>query len=156
MKRALELMQLSRDHHSGLLLCWKIRYGLNHKISIDRIVAYLKHSFTNELEPHFKLEEEFAFILLPETHPMRLEALAQHALLRKQVGQMGEDPVNEEMLKTFSDLLELHIRFEERQLFPLIESSTPPEALKASGELINGEWEKGNSIWDDEFWIIKN
>jgi len=36
-KRSIALQPLSREHHHGLLLCWKIRTGLKKGIDIDRI-----------------------------------------------------------------------------------------------------------------------
>ncbi len=40
-KRHIALQPLSREHHQGLLLSWKIRKGLSRKIEFDRIQNYV-------------------------------------------------------------------------------------------------------------------
>lgn len=65
-KRSAELVPLSRDHHNGLLLCWKIRQGINRSIDTDRIAAYISHIFDTEIALHFELEEQILFSLIPE------------------------------------------------------------------------------------------
>ncbi len=155
MKRSPELVQLSKDHHNGLLLCWKIRSGIKNKVSVNRIAGYILYCYDQELETHFRLEESFVFPLLPEDHPLRNEAMLQHVLLRNLVGQFKINQVNEVLLQEFADMLDVHIRFEERQLFPCIEASVPGEKLAASGEQIRLDWHKHIPFWEDEFWISK-
>ncbi len=36
-KRSVALKPLSREHHHGLLLSWKIREGFNRNVEIERI-----------------------------------------------------------------------------------------------------------------------
>ena len=57
-KRSIALQPLSREHHHGLLLCWKIRTGLKKGIDIDRIKKYSDWFFKNSLLTHFNIEEE--------------------------------------------------------------------------------------------------
>src|SRR5690606_3210653 len=56
-KRHKALQGVSREHHHGLLLCWKIRTGLAKNISPDRIKTYVDWFFDVYLRPHFELEE---------------------------------------------------------------------------------------------------
>lgn len=41
MKRHAALVQLSRDHHYGLLLCWKLKEGLKKEIEVERMSKYI-------------------------------------------------------------------------------------------------------------------
>ncbi len=57
-------------------------------------------------------------------------------------------------LQEFASLLEAHIRFEERTLFPYLEKEIPPEELERIGVAIeNDHLKKTPFTWQDEFWI---
>ena len=58
-KRHNALQGVSREHHHGLLLCWKIRTGLSKNIPLERIKVYVDWFYTNYLVPHFELEETY-------------------------------------------------------------------------------------------------
>ncbi len=60
-KRNENMVPLSRDHHFGLLFCWKIRQGLKAKIDLERIRKYILHFWKSHLEQHFKEEETLLF-----------------------------------------------------------------------------------------------
>ena len=53
LKRSKALQSLSREHHYGLLLCWKIRSGLKKAVDIERIKAYTDWFFKNSLSKFF-------------------------------------------------------------------------------------------------------
>ena len=66
-KRHPSLVAFSRDHHFGLLLVWKIKYGLDNGIAPERISNYVLYFFEQDLEAHFKEEEQklfHAFLLM--------------------------------------------------------------------------------------------
>ena len=54
-KRHKALQPLSREHHHGLLLSWKIRAGFSENIGPKRIKVYADWFFKNHLIPHFHL-----------------------------------------------------------------------------------------------------
>ncbi len=62
------------------------------------------------------------------------EMLVQHARIRGLVMELGDQVVDGEVcpetLQSIGELLETHIRLEERQVFPLIEETLTGEALK--------------------------
>ena len=127
MKRHEALVQLSRDHHFGLLLCWKLKEGLKKDISVERMSKYIVLFYEQNLKPHFAEEEETIFLILGNSHPLIEEAISQHRELEKMISDGFETP---EQIKTFRDLLELHIRTEERQIFPEIEKTATEEELQ--------------------------
>ena len=156
-RRSKELIQLSRDHHDGLLLCWKIRTGLKNSIDKKRITDYVLHFFEHELREHFRQEEEIVFSLLADNDPKKTEVFAQHDILYGIIEKIKEQPSEWQYLLTqFADQLDGHIRFEERELFPYIEQQTEQTVLQEAGKQIDALHKQHTAItWQDEFWIIK-
>jgi iron-sulfur cluster repair protein YtfE (RIC family) len=154
-KRSPELITLSRDHHDGLLLCWKIRTGLKKEIATDRIAAYLVYFFEHDLKDHFRTEEEILFPLLPVDDAMVEEAITQHELLNQLADQIRKgDAAMNELLLLFANELDNHIRFEERKLFPHIEQDARREDLVAAGRKILELSQHHVPLnWEDEFWL---
>ena len=113
-RRSEELKPLSRDHHHGLLLCWKIKEGIKRNIETERLKLYLNWFWSTHLEHHFELEEKFLFPILGSNNEFVKKAVAEHRILKL----LFE---NENDIHTSISLigieLEKHIRFEERVLF---------------------------------------
>lgn len=155
-KRSEELVSLSREHHDGLLLCWKIKEGLSRDISVDRIVNYILSFFDKQLAQHFKEEEQFIFPLLSSDNAERREAELHHKILLEMVGNFREvHHLDRFSLKRFAEQLNEHIRFEERVLFPLIELEAEPESLQLAATHLSAQTNR-NMEWEDEFWVKKN
>ena len=157
-KRSKELVPLSREHHDGLLLCWKIRTGLSQQIPAERIIAYTIYFYNTFLEPHFREEEAYVFSLLADDDAMKTDALAQHSSLRKKISGLEHSENGVAALGSFASELEQHIRYEERELFNYIEETTSPGSLKLMGRQLN---KPGKNIiikdeWPDTFWAKKN
>ena len=64
LKRHKALQPLSREHHHGLLLSWKIRNGFNKNIDPKRMKIYADWFFETHLTPHFEMEENYIFSIL--------------------------------------------------------------------------------------------
>ena len=151
-KRGNELKSLSREHHDGLLFCWKINTGLNRNIALDRIIAYLIYFFDNSIEAHFLEEENHVYPLINPANKLRIEAETQHFELRSCINQIRNNPkVSAETLKDFTRLLNNHIRFEERELFTTIEKEADTLHLQVLAQHLKQL--KHNSKWNDQFWI---
>ncbi len=147
MKRHEALVQLSRDHHFGLLLCWKLKEGLKREISVERMSKYIGLFYLQNLKPHFLEEEESIFKVLGEDHPLIKEAISQHRTFRKMIEGGFKTP---EEIETFKDLLELHIRTEEREIFPEIEKQATDEQLEELLKFDHPELKEPE--YDDIFW----
>jgi len=125
-KRHKALQPLSREHHHGLLLSWKIRAGFSKDVDPKRIKVYADWFYEHHLIPHFELEESHVFSILEPEHELVKRALADHRRLRRLFNDKEDD------LKTLSKIeeeLEQHIRFEERILFPEIQKVATEEQL---------------------------
>jgi hemerythrin-like domain-containing protein len=122
MKRDPRLHGLTSDHHQGLVLARRIARG-----GVD--AAAVRQRFDAELEPHFLAEEELLLPALAAAGEPELVARTErdHAAMRAHLAaaERGEP----ERLAAFAALLEEHIRFEERELFPAAESRLSRSAL---------------------------
>lgn len=153
-KRSIQLQPLSRDHHHGLLFCWKIKQGLAKDVELGRMQDYIKYFYAGHLQPHFKAEEDIIESHLDDH--FCAQAIEEH----KSIGQLinkitKEDGTSVGLLNQLIELLNHHIRFEERTLFPHLEVLLSPEELHTVG-LKLADMEKNDAFVDafpDEFWI---
>jgi len=147
LKRVKELQQLSKEHHQGLLLCWKIRSGFSRKVAPERIKRYTDWFYMKHLLPHFELEEEYVFTVLKRDHELVRKALTDHRRLRRLFNQGINVELN---LGLIEEELEAHIRFEERVLFPEIQKVASSEQLAKINEIHTEEEFTENE--KDIFW----
>jgi hemerythrin-like domain-containing protein len=152
LKRHPALVELSKDHHFGLLLSWKIRKADELKITSDRVAAYIVYFFESDLDTHFREEEELLFNRLAKEDSMRLRAESEHSRLRNLNGQIKQS-AEKKLIKEFSELLEKHIRFEERELFPHIQQSFSDETLQQIVEESKRFHKPEMAPWRDAFWM---
>ncbi len=146
-KRHKELQPLSREHHHGLLLSWKIRAGFSKNIEPKRIKAYADWFFENHLIPHLEKEEAYIFTILNEDNDLIKRAMADHRRLKR---LFTESDIEAKTLSKIEEELDKHIRFEERVLFPEIQKV----ATEAQLTLIEEIHQDDDFIdkLDDEFW----
>lgn len=150
LKRHLTLQPLSRDHHEGLLLGWKIRQGLRLQIELVRIKKYTEWFWQHHLQQHFDLEEKFVFPVLGTQSELVKKALREHRKLKR---LFEEEKITLKNLTAIEELLEKHIRFEERVLFTEIQKVSTPEQFDEL--LITHNEHVCCESWSDEFWNTK-
>jgi hemerythrin-like domain-containing protein len=150
-KRNTNLLNLSRDHHAGLLFCWKLRQGVKYHIENDRMIKYVKYFWTHHFSGHFKEEEE---ILFPSVNDQQVQkALADHQKIKTFVEKIDVPGMEkeEDVLLEFADTVDDHIRFEERVFFHhLKEKLSDAELEKIGGQLVH---EPFVDEYEDEFWV---
>jgi len=152
-KRSQHLILLSREHHAGLQCSWKIRQGLKHDVDLRRIQAYVSYFWKNHLVEHFRAEEELLYNTSDDV--LCRQALEEHHAIRALVEKISENGDSDEQLYVqFADALEKHIRLEERQLFPYLETILPADQLEAIGmELAKEHDPVLQDEYPDEFWV---
>lgn len=133
MKRIPALRDLSDDHHTGLVLarrCKRAGRGDGDAPSAGQVWDEVRAFFASHLEPHFRIEEVH---LLPGLEVIgepdlasRIEA--DHRALRALSSPPAADP---ERVARFGELLEAHIRFEEREVFEPTQQRLPADTLRA-------------------------
>lgn len=146
LKRHDGLQPLSREHHQGLILALNVDKGVKKEMEFDRMAKYIKVHFNELLEPHFQFEEKEVFVFLPKANTQRQLAEQQHRAIVRTVRHLK----TRSDCKRFADQLRKHIRFEERELFELIQTHVDPTDL----DQLNGKWEENLSCmhWEDRFW----
>ena len=144
-KRHPSLVPLSREHHTALLLAFRLVHGLPpSRQADDSPEAQAQDTvrfFQTKLATHFRAEEQALFPFIRTTRPQAIPLLdtllAEHAEMRSRVQALeGADPSSlSAQLKAFGRLLERHVRSEERELFPVCEarlSADEAERLRAA------------------------
>lgn len=152
-KRTIELQPLSRQHHNGLLFCFFIEKGI--KKHADKILMkdFCMYFWENDLQHHFEIEE------------INLAKFSSYDLLREGISRMLDEHLyirkffqNPEVLVEYSifDQLQLlidkHIRFEERELFPLIQSTISPDEMQELGLAFENELNNNCAQYPIKFW----
>ncbi|TXH20976.1 MAG: hemerythrin domain-containing protein [Chitinophagaceae bacterium] len=151
MRRSEHIIELSRDHHVGLLFCWKIRQGINKNIAIDRMVAYVDYFWHQNLKTHFEEEEKYLFVLEGDLKIQK--AIDEHVSIEKDINTILNDSVSIDSLNALADSVDQHIRYEERDLFPYLEQTIPPSELEHIGKKIAEIHHKEKDDYSDEFWL---
>jgi hemerythrin-like domain-containing protein len=145
MKRSRELRPLSSEHHQALLVAFQMKKGLEGHAEaagaprdLPGLVSLARRFDGQVFTPHAAAEEA----LLGEwlTEPDRTRLAAEHVELKGLVEHARTAAPGEQRvaLAAFADLLERHVRWEERELFPYAEAHLDATALA----IIGGELEK--------------
>jgi quercetin dioxygenase-like cupin family protein/hemerythrin-like domain-containing protein len=140
MKRHPSLVPLSHDHHHALVEARRLRRaaGSGDEERLAAAAGFLRF-FSTETLRHFREEEERLFPILvgPDGAggELLVQALLEHQRMHALVGRL-EDGVaageaSASQLRELGELLEAHVRLEERQLFPLIQEVVAEETLEA-------------------------
>ena len=129
MKRSSALAHLSREHHAALV--WALRALRADSHSARELMANLVQVFESELEPHFNDEEVGLLPALKDAGEAALveHTLADHQLLRATMQRVRAGDVS--AVAEFGKALQAHVRFEERELFPIAEQRLSAAQLAA-------------------------
>jgi hemerythrin-like domain-containing protein len=129
MKRDESLRPLSREHHRALVTAGSLQES---EPSADLANTFLTF-WREDGQRHFRIEEE---VLLP-TWAMHAAVdrvgvarmLDEHLAIRRSALEIETRGLSLEQARELGQLLDAHVRFEERELFPLIEASLDENAL---------------------------
>ena len=144
MKRTAQLQPLSRQHHLGLNLSRHAKECPNEPNAIAKHWLSIT-SYINEMQQHFQIEDNLiAHALQPHSRskPEVTSVLStldmQHKSLHALMVEVQDLPqpqsnhvITVEQVKKLATLLYDHIRFEERELFPIIERYLTAAELEA-------------------------
>jgi hemerythrin-like domain-containing protein len=128
MKRHEWLQDLSREHHLALKLALTARRALatDDPAQCRAAATLCADAFASELEPHFVREENDLLPLLAQAGAGALveRTSNEHAELRGLALRLRE--ADTATLKRFGELLDAHVRFEERELFAAAQALLEP------------------------------
>lgn len=153
MKRHESIIALSREHHFGLLFCWKIRQALKKQVAPERMLPYVKYFWDNHLQPHFKEEETLLFSELQDT--LVDQAMSEHNHIEQLASELiAKESVHAAEFSILAAALDGHIRFEERTLFPHLEKELSQDQLLILGQKLQDlHPTREKDDYHDEFWV---
>ena len=137
-KRHASLIPLTHDHHHTLVQARRLKEVKpgSDPTTTRRTADDFVNFYLGRARHHFHEEEELFFAPLVDDEvvgPLIARAIADHlrvhAYVRVLRRQLTAGDVEKGLFGSIADLLEAHVRFEEQQLFPLIESGIPEEEL---------------------------
>jgi len=130
MKRAPALQPLSRDHLQALLAAKRLRSTTDAAAANRDFLAF----WESEGQHHFRVEEE---VLLPGwalhsavDRVAVARMLDEHLTIRREALRAAAGEASVAELRDLGQLLNRHVRFEERELFPMIEAALDPDSLR--------------------------
>jgi len=134
MRRDPRLQGLSSDHHHALVLARRIGRAASEGTADEALAESVWRTYQDELRPHFETEETFLL-------PALLEAGAENIVARTEsehramLGLLERARSGDlDALGEFGTMLTTHVRFEERELFPLCEEKLSGAVLDVLGE----------------------
>jgi hypothetical protein len=137
MKRHRTLVPLSHEHHHALIEARRLRCAAEGPGSSTAASAFLRF-FASETVGHFRAEEELLFpavVDFPEAREPIVQALLEHQRIRARAAllrnRLDDRRALADTMRELGELLATHVRYEERRLFPLIESLLDDPTLPA-------------------------
>jgi iron-sulfur cluster repair protein YtfE (RIC family) len=134
MKRTAELAPLSRDHHVALEHALKLRRASED--DLGAVVAAFLAFLVTDGRAHFAQEEDLLAPQVPADHAHlagRMQAEHDEILRRAEVLGRRLDVAS---ARELGEVLSRHVRFEERELFPMLERRlSAPRLLELGRDL---------------------
>lgn len=131
MKRSPELTPLSRDHHVALEHALRLRRAT--EADLERTVAVFLAFLLGEGGRHFAQEEAILLPALPAgAAGFGARLVAEHVRIRCEAQALAAVPTVP-AAHALGELLAAHVRFEERELFPMLEHHARPDVLATIG-----------------------
>lgn len=140
------LIPLSQDHHHGLALALRCRKQALGQIKpmglkgLKERAQELRDFFADNLVVHFRAEEEVLFpqmrALVPESEAILEQLIRDHQQIRAAIPRLEGEAGLGKLVFDLGDLLERHIRKEERELFPLFEQHIGETGAETVGDEI--------------------
>lgn len=129
MKRAEALQPLSREHLGALLVAKKLSEATEAEPAAHAFLEF----WEEDGQHHFRVEEEVllpAWALHAEVDRAAVaRMLEDHLAIRREALRLATGGATVVELHELGRRLNAHVRFEERQLFPLIEAALDAESL---------------------------
>lgn len=124
------LVPLTHDHHHALAQARRLKdvAGMESESERRNVTNDFVNFYFGRAVRHFHEEEELFFAPLvddAEAHELVVRAVCEHlrlhAMVRTMKRQLSGGEADPDLLSKVSDLLTEHVRFEEKELFPMVE-----------------------------------
>jgi len=147
LKRHKALQNLSREHHDSLVFVLRLQKGVANKSSIKEMEDYIQWYWEVHLKAHLEIEENHLFPMLSKNEISVEKVYQEHEQIKKIIRQQ---PKSKESITNLFQVLKAHIRFEERELFMLIQDKLSNQELAEFGLIHSRQIECG--LWINRFW----
>lgn len=147
LKRHEALKNLSREHHDGLIFALRLQKGVVKKADFQEMEEYATWFWNHHLIPHIEMEEKHLFPRVEEGLTLVKEAKRQHRELKALFQIKSKDY---EDFTAIYELLQKHIRFEERELFNWIQEELNENQLAEFHAIHNSQ--QACEVWSNPFW----
>jgi hypothetical protein len=141
MKRAPELTHLSHDHHQALDMARRLRRAGTE--DLEDVRARFDAFWDTQGETHFEFEERAFTPALCSGDPRWPAAVARMCSEHAEIRSRTIDDV--EQARSLGELLHDHVRFEERELFAIVEATLTAPELARLGREVGGSADDGHS-----------
>ncbi|MCP1727186.1 iron-sulfur cluster repair protein YtfE (RIC family) [Natronospira proteinivora] len=132
MKRSPTLQPLSREHNTALKLARDARQAAAHgsEKEVAGVWRRLCRTWFTEMASHFRAEEELLFPLLQAQGETELvkQLLREHQAMRRTLEDANRQ--DRARLDAIGNVLNDHVRREEREAFPKLEAYLSPETAE--------------------------
>jgi hemerythrin-like domain-containing protein len=138
-KRQESLLPLTRDHHQALSQAGRLKRSASSEDRATRVRAAddFVNFYLGRALHHFREEEELFFPPATEHDallPLVTRAVTEHLNIHRLVGllkqQILKGDVDSQLMREVAEVLRRHVRFEEDEVFPLIERLVPFDRLE--------------------------
>lgn len=140
MRRSRQLKPLSSEHHQALLVAFQLKKGLaGHPESagapkdLPGLLALARRFEEQVFRPHLRAEEDVLGQYLVASDMRRLESEHRELVQFLESARSARPPELRAALQGFAELIERHIRWEERELFPYAEDHVDEATLATIG-----------------------
>jgi hypothetical protein len=155
MKRDKTLQPLSWQHHDTLMACLMLEKGVKKNVEIKVLQDFTRHIWEKDINKHFLLEENY---LVPHLRQKQFpeyiirSLLNDHDLLRNVSARLFNGGASYQLFLSFANLLEQHVRFEERLVFEKAQEMIPEEELGKLARHFPAEHSSSCKDYPVKFW----
>lgn len=146
MRRDPALIPLSQQHHDALALCVYIeRAEKSGHLDLAHWNREVTAAWQSEIRWHFQSEEEIVFPAanrIASLQPLISELVLAHVELRQLFHTAEKNDLTAPDLLRLRQLLNDHVRQEERQLFEQMQTTIPAADMAAMGARLNAFFEQ--------------
>lgn len=122
MKRSEALKPLSHDHHQALF----VAHHLRGDGALEELAEHFRSFWREHGAKHFRIEEEVLLPIWASLGTVDQDAAArvarEHLEIRTAALEVEGSSGDRDQLRRLGELLSAHVRYEERELFPLVEA----------------------------------
>lgn len=123
-------------------------------MATERIIKYTQYFWSNHLDVHFREEETILFSPLKDE--LVQKAIEDHKQIKYTLDVLQESSADDakQKLAHLANLVDDHIRYEERKLFPHLEKTLSDEQLEKIGKQLAALQPSSlTDDFEDQFWI---